>query len=77
MVNKPNTPNHDELKRYWCFGQGREKWVHDPHPWTALYRELTEHISPEFAKRVTSVWYRIVFGIPVGDRKGKNPNGPG
>jgi hypothetical protein len=25
------------LKQYWIAGAGREKWVHDPHPWTALY----------------------------------------
>lgn len=65
------------LKRWWTRGAGRKRWVASPHPWTALYRQLKKHMPAAMAKRVASQWFKEVFGIWPGERKGKNPVGPG
>ena len=77
MDTKPGKGNAKRLKHYWTRGEGRAKWVGSPHPWTALHRHLSKYMPPGMAKRVTSQWFHDTFGIWPGERKGKNPVGPG
>jgi len=32
------------LRRYWAYGEGRQKWVHSPHPYTTLVSLLSKYI---------------------------------
>lgn len=72
---KPGTRGY--LKWYWTRGPGLAKWAASPKPWTTLYGHLVKFMLPGMAKRVTSAWFEEVFGIWSGERKGKNPLGPG
>lgn len=66
------------LRRYWTeSAEGLAKWATKPHPWTALYRHLRKHMPAPLAKRVASQWFHRVFKIWPGERKGRNPAGPG
>lgn len=66
------------LKAYWTKGEGLAKWASSPHPWTALYRHLLKYIkNPAKAKRTAAAWFKARFGIWPGERKGRNPVGPG
>lgn len=69
----------DQFQQYWTRDpEGLAKWAFHPHPWRALYKHLIKHIhNPEYAARTTESWFRLVFGIPSGWRKGSNPVGPG
>lgn len=71
------TPGNDELHHYWTRGEGLARWRTSPHPWTTLVTLLTEHVGPQKAKVFASKWFREVFGYWSGERKGKNPVGPG
>lgn len=54
------------------------RWMGKPHPWTALRRFLGRYIkNPEKADRTTSQWFHDATGLWSGERKGKNPVGPG
>lgn len=64
------------LERYWTRGPGLAKWATSPHPWTALYRHLVKYV-PGFAAELTETYFRKVFGIKSGWRRGQNPLGPG
>jgi hypothetical protein len=56
----------ERLKRYWVYGKGRERWVHSPHPWRALHRELARYIhDPEKLDRTTSEWHNLIM-LPTG-----------
>lgn len=76
-VANPKPGSRGYLKWYWTKGPGLAKWATKPHPWTALYRELVKHMDILKAKRTASQWFHDVFGIWPGERKGKNPVGPG
>lgn len=67
------------LERYWTKSpEGLAKWATHAHPWTALYGHLIKHVkNPNFAARLTETYFRKVFGIKSGWRKGQNPLGPG
>lgn len=68
----------DPLRRYWTRDpRGLAKWAEKPHPWTALYRHLKKHMADDLAKRLTESYFRDVFGIKSGYRRGDNPTGPG
>lgn len=67
----------NQLKHYWTRGEGLAKWATKPHPWTALFRHLRKHVGSARAKRIASQWFKEVFGIWPGERKGQNPVGPG
>jgi hypothetical protein len=71
------TPGREQLHHYWTRGKGLARWVASPHPWTTLVALLSEHVSSAKAKRFASKWFKEVFGIWPGERKGKNPVGPG
>lgn len=71
-------PDREKLKHYWTrTPEGLAKWATKPHPWTALFRELEKHVGRERAQRIASEWFHEVFGFWPGERKGKNPRGPG
>jgi len=61
----------------WKVGKLRKKWIGRPHPWTALERHLAHHMPAPLAKRTAAQWFKDVFGIWPGERKGKNPVGRG
>lgn len=75
---KPGTRGYLKWRPwYWTKGEGLAKWVSSPHPWTTLYTHLLKYMSPARAKRTASQWFKDVFGIWPGERKGDNPFGPG
>lgn len=50
------------LKKYWTAGPGREKWIHDPHPWTTLRKHLLKFMPLDEATRTTTVWFHLATG---------------
>lgn len=66
-----------DLKHYWTKGEGLARWIGSPHPWTALYHHLKDHMADDMAKRTASRWFHDVTGMWPGERKGKNPTGRG
>jgi hypothetical protein len=71
------SPGDNQLKHYWTRGAGLAKWATSPHPYTALYNHLVKFVGSDRAKRIAAEWFHEVFGIWPGERKGKNPRGPG
>ena len=72
------TPGKDRLHHYWTRSpEGLAKWASSPHPWTTLVAHLTKHVGLAKAKIFASKWFKEVFGIWSGERKGRNPWGPG
>src|SRR5215471_8978279 len=66
------------LHEYWTRGEGLGKWVDAPHPWRTLRAHLAQFIhDPEELDRTTSQWFHDATGMWSGERKGKNPVGPG
>lgn len=65
------------LKKYWAFGEGRQKWANSPHPYTTLVTLLEKYVSPRVAKGLAANIFHMAFGIWPGERKGENPLGPG
>lgn len=73
---KPGSPGF--FKWYWTKGPGLAKWRSSPHPWTTLYNHIVKHVgNPAMAKRIAAQWFHDTMGYWPGDRKGKNPVGPG
>jgi hypothetical protein len=72
---KPGTRGY--LKWWWTKGPGLAKWAKSPHPYTALKTELAKYIDPQYLDETVAQWFHDVFGYWSGDRKGKNPVGPG
>ena len=64
-------------EQQWKHGKLAKKWIGHPHPWTALYHHLRKHMPDEMAKRTAAQWHHDVFGIWPGEKRGKNPVGPG
>lgn len=57
--------SHDGGHLWWTKDpEGLAKWATHEHPWTALHRHVItwKGMTPEKAKRITSDWYREVFG---------------
>lgn len=70
-------PGDGQLERYWKTGPGAARWIGTAHPYTNLVRALTKHVGAARSKRIAAQWFKDVFGIWPGERKGKNPLGPG
>lgn len=67
-----------EGRKYWTRDkEGLAKWARSAHPWTSLYRHLATKMNPETARRLTSSYFRAVFGYAPSARQGKNPVGKG
>lgn len=78
VVDTPGAGRARALKRYWTRGEGLAKWVRSAHPWTTLRRHLSKYITdPDKLNRTTSLWFHSATGLWSGERKGKNPVGPG
>lgn len=67
----------DEFQAYWTRGKGLKRWSLNPHPWTKLRNLLRKHPGVHDAEGLASHYFKTVFGIWPGDRKGSNPVGPG
>ncbi|QOH59911.1 hypothetical protein [Rhodococcus rhodochrous] len=73
-----DSPNRDPFRHYWTRGEGLARWATPQDgAWTRLVALLRKHMSERRAKGLASVYYKRVFGIYVGERKGANPHGPG
>lgn len=67
-----------EGRKYWTRNpKGLAKWARSAHPWTKLYRHLVTKMDPETARRLTSSYFKAVFGYAPSARQGKNPVGKG
>jgi hypothetical protein len=67
-----------EGRKYWTrSAEGLGKWARRAHPWTALHRHLATKMDPQTADRLTSSYFRAVFGYAPSARQGKNPVGRG
>lgn len=79
MVEK--TPSEvqgaERLKRYWAFGAGAMKWKGSPHPYTTLVDLLRKYVPEHEVKGLAANIFHMALGIWPGERKGKNPVGPG
>lgn len=66
--------DNGELKEYWTKDpEGLAKWAGKPHPWTSLYKEISEHVkNKRKAKAITSAWYREVFGHMPNEKPGRS-----
>jgi hypothetical protein len=70
-LDKAARSGDNSLEHYWkASAEGRAKWVHHPHPTTALQRHLRKHMSPARAWRTAAKWHHDVFGTWPG-QKGK------
>lgn len=71
----------EDLEEYWTRGEGLARWATNLHPWETLRDLLLTHpqiaSKPGFAERLASTYFKKVFGIWPGERKGRNPVGPG
>ena len=65
------------LKRYWTRGPGLAKWATSPHPYTTLVTLLSKYMTPNHAKGLAANYFKAVFGLWPGERKGRNKLGPG
>ena len=65
------------LKEYWAHGEGRQKWINSPHPWTTLRDLLLKYVSKRVADGLAANIFHLATGIWPGERKGDNPLGPG
>lgn len=77
MADMPNINDGAALKRYWTKGPGLARWSGSAHPWTTLVNLLSKHMTRSQAKGLASNYFKTVFGIWPGERKGSNPAGPG
>lgn len=72
----------DEFEKYWTREEGLARWATHAHPWTTL-RNLLRQIplkhgrGPRDPEGLASHYFKVVFGIWPGERKGDNPVGPG
>ncbi|UQN30669.1 hypothetical protein [Brachybacterium kimchii] len=76
-VANPTRGSRGYLKWYWTKGEGLAKWAASPTPYRTLVAHLAKYMSLPMAKRTAANWFKAVFGIWPGERKGKNPLGPG
>jgi len=65
------------LKAYWAVGEGRQKWINSPKPYTTLVALLSKYVSPAIAKGLAANIFHMATGIWPGERKGSDPLGPG
>ena len=76
-VANPKPGSRGYLKWYWTKGPGLAKWVASPHPYTALKNHLRKYLPATYLDNVVAQWFHDTLGIWPGERKGKNPIGPG
>jgi hypothetical protein len=78
VVADPRPGSRGYFKWYWCYGPGRVKWYHHPHPWTTLRNHMLKYPgAAPYANRIASQWFRDTKGYWPSHRQGLNPFGPG
>ncbi len=77
MADIPNVRDGKQFEIYWTRGAGLARWSGSAHPWTTLVTLLSKHMSRRHAQGLASKYFKKVFGIWPGERKGVNPAGPG
>ena len=81
VAGRAVTPNEisgaERLKRYWAYGAGRQKWINSPTPYRTLRALLEKYVSPRVADGLAANIFHMATGMWPGERKGKNPAGPG
>jgi hypothetical protein len=73
----PGDGNAERLKRYWATGEGRQKWVNSPHPFTTLRDLLRRYVSARVADGLAANIFHMALGYWPGERGGLNKTGPG
>jgi hypothetical protein len=73
VAGRAITPQEREaaarLHHYWVAGPGLAKWLHSPHPWSALHDELAKYIhNPELLDETTSAWHNELLAPTGSDR---------
>jgi hypothetical protein len=76
-VADPRPGSRGYFKFYWCYGEGRKRWVGLPHPFTALKTALRGKVPASYINRVVAAWFEEVYGYPPSARQGVNPVGKG
>ena len=74
---KPGDGDARQLREYWTSGKGLAKWAKSAHPYGELVKHLEKHMTPQQAKGLAANYFRAVFKMWPGERKGSNPVGPG
>jgi hypothetical protein len=74
---RPGDGSEARLKAYWATGEGRQKWIHSPHPYSTLRDLLRKYVSGRVADGLAANIFHLALGYWPGDRKGNNPVGPG
>lgn len=76
-----DTPGDDyqarNLRAYWTRGPGLAKWATSPTPYRTLVLLLSKYMTIGQAEGLAANYFKAVFGIWPGERKGSNPVGPG
>lgn len=50
------------IKAYWATGEGRQKWINSPHPWTTLRDLLLKYVGPSVADGLASNIFKMATG---------------
>ena len=64
----PRGDDGRKLKRYWAVGEGRQKWINSPHPYTTLVLLLTKYVGPNIAKGLAANIFEMATGHYPGQR---------
>lgn len=65
-------PKTKGLIKYWTKGPGLARWASSPHPYTALTTALrAEGVPGRYVNGLAAEYFKRVFGIYPGQRKGK------
>jgi hypothetical protein len=80
VAGKALTPDEQRdvrrLKRYWAYGEGRQKWVNNPHPYTALVNQLRKYMgeNDKMLKGYAAEVFHMALGFwPGTPHKGTTP----
>lgn len=67
--------NVERLRRYWAYGEGRQKWVNSPRPYTTLVSILREYIKNDrMLKGYAAEVFHMALGFwPGTPHRGKVP----
>jgi hypothetical protein len=58
----------NDMHRYWTAGPGLAKWLHSPHPWTALHRHLSKFLHGPELDSTVSKWHNELLAPTGSDR---------
>lgn len=64
----PSPHDGEAFHRYWTAGPGLAKWMHSPHPWTALHNHLAKYLQGPELDATTSKWHNELLAPTGSDR---------